>query len=270
MHYGIEIVPLGPYSDPRSVLELAVAAEEAGWQGVWLWDHLLFPYGAGDPWISLAAVATATKKLKLCTGISPLPRYRPHLLARLLTGLDLLSQGRVIFGTGLGVSRDFIPFGETGSDKTRAEMADEGLDFLAALLSGKKFCHQGKFYTADDVHLIPIPVQRPHIPVWIGGESRAAMRRAARWDGWIMNTIDEQQNITKTPAKIAEDLAYILEHRSSSSPFDVAVDGISNPDDYSLVGEYEDAKATWWFESIFAMRGSHEKMLGRIRAGPPG
>jgi len=82
----------------------------------------------GGPWISLATVAAATKKLKLCTGISPLPRYSPHLLARLLTSLDLLSQGRIIFESGLGVPSDFISFGKSGNDKTRAEMAEEGLD----------------------------------------------------------------------------------------------------------------------------------------------
>jgi alkanesulfonate monooxygenase SsuD/methylene tetrahydromethanopterin reductase-like flavin-dependent oxidoreductase (luciferase family) len=269
MHYGIEIVPLGPYSDPRAVLEMAVAAEDAGWQGIWLWDHVLFPYGAGDPWISLAAVAAATKTLKLCTGISPLPRYRPHLLARLLTSLDLLSQGRVIFGTGLGVPSDCVPFGESGNDKTRAEMTDEGLDYLADLLSGEQFSHTGKFYTANDVCLVPTPMQKPRIPVWIGGDSNAAMRRAAKWDGWIIGTIDEQQKITNTPKMIAEKLAYIQKNRPSSDAFEVAVDGISQPDAREQVDEYEDAGATWWFESIFAMRGSHDKMLGRINAGPP-
>ena len=168
MKFGIEVVPFGIYSDPRNVVELAQVAEAAGWEGLWIWDHVLFPYGVGDPWISLAAVAAATKTIRLCTGISPMPRYRPHLLARMLTGLDILSQGRVIFGTGLGVASDFSPFGEPDDDKTRAEMTDEGLDLLEILLSGEQFSHTVKYYTAKNVRLEPTPLQKPRIPVWIG------------------------------------------------------------------------------------------------------
>ena len=110
MHFGIEVVPFGEYSDPRKVMELAVAAERAGWEGIWLWDHLLFPYGAGDPWVTLAAIAAVTRSIKLCTGVAALPRYKPQVLARTLVGLDILSQGRMIFGVGAGVDFDFTDF----------------------------------------------------------------------------------------------------------------------------------------------------------------
>jgi alkanesulfonate monooxygenase SsuD/methylene tetrahydromethanopterin reductase-like flavin-dependent oxidoreductase (luciferase family) len=87
LHFGIEVVPFGPYSDPRRILKLAVAAENARWEAIWLWDHILCPFGAGDPWIALAAAAASTDNLKLVTGVAPLSRYRPHLLARMLAGL---------------------------------------------------------------------------------------------------------------------------------------------------------------------------------------
>jgi alkanesulfonate monooxygenase SsuD/methylene tetrahydromethanopterin reductase-like flavin-dependent oxidoreductase (luciferase family) len=271
MHFGLEIIPLGPYSNPPKVVELAQAAEAAGWEGIWLWDHILFPYGVGDPWITLAAVAGATTHLKLCTGVSPIPRYRPHLLARMLTSLDILSAGRVIFGTGLGVAFDFVPFGEASDDKTHAEMTDEGLELLSCYLSGEETTHHGKYYNADKVRLVPSPVQKPHIPVLVGGDSPAGMRRAARWDGWIMGTVDEQQKITKTPAQVASQVAYIRQHRSAETPFNVAVDGVSKAgSDGALAREYEGAGATWWFEAIFGTRGSEEEMLGRVKAGPPG
>ena len=269
MKFGIEVVPFGIYSDPRNVVELAQVAEAAGWEGLWIWDHVLFPYGVGDPWISLAAVAAATKTIRLCTGISPMPRYRPHLLARMLTGLDILSQGRVIFGTGLGVASDFSPFGEPDDDKTRAEMTDEGLDLLEILLSGEQFSHTVKYYTAKNVRLEPTPLQKPRIPVWVGGDSPAALRRAAHWDGWIIDTVSENQEILKTPAQLSLQTRYILEHRSSKEPFDIAVDGISSPGRSALALEYEQAGATWWFECIYGSRGSSDEMLDRVKAGPP-
>jgi alkanesulfonate monooxygenase SsuD/methylene tetrahydromethanopterin reductase-like flavin-dependent oxidoreductase (luciferase family) len=269
MHYGLEIIPFGRFSDPRAVVKIAQIAEAAGWEGVWLWDHLVFPWPVGDPWITLAAVAGATQSLKLITGVAPLPRYRPHLLARMLTSLDLLSGGRVIFGTGLGIPSDFTPFGEPESAKTRAAMTDEGLDLLAQLWSGEAVKHQGQFYQAQDVQFQPTPVQHPRIPVWIGGDSPAALRRAARWDGWIMGVIDEQCRVTKSPDQIAAQVATIRQQRSSSEPFDIAVDGASNAGDSALAREFADAGATWWFEAIFESRGPLEAQIDRIKAGPP-
>ncbi len=269
MQYGIEVVPFGDFSDPRPVVQLAQAAEAAGWEAIWLWDHVVFPYGAGDPWVTLAAVATATQRLKLCTGVAPLPRYRPHLLARTLTALDLLSGGRVLFGTGLGIAPDFAPFGEPADDKTRAAMLDEGLELLTELWSGEEITHQGRFYTAASARLVPTPVQQPRIPIWIGGDSPAALRRAARWDGWIMGTVDEQSQVTNPPAKIAQQVAAIRRERTTDAPFAVAVDGVTQPGERGLVQEYADAGATWWFECIHLSRGTMAELLARIAAGPP-
>jgi alkanesulfonate monooxygenase SsuD/methylene tetrahydromethanopterin reductase-like flavin-dependent oxidoreductase (luciferase family) len=270
MHYGIEVVPFGDFSNPRAIVSLAQAAEAAGWEGLWIWDHVLIPYGVGDPWVTLVAVAASTTSIKLCAGISPLPRYRPHLLARTLTGLDLLSQGRIIFATGLGIPADFAPFGEPPDDKTRAGILDEGLDLLNRYLSGDETTHSGQYFTAEAVRLVPTPVQKPRIPVWIGGDSQAAMRRAARWDGWIMGTVDEKSNITKTPDQIAKQVAYIHQHRPVNAPFDIAVDGVSKPGESGLVQEYDRAGATWWFEIIHQLRGTQDELEQRIKAGPPG
>lgn len=269
MHYGLEVIPFGRFSDPREVVKIAQIAEKAGWEGLWLWDHLVFPWAVGDPWITLAAVASATQSMKLITGVAPMPRYRPHLLARQMTSLDLLSGGRVIFGTGLGIPSDFTPFGEPESAKTRAAMTDEGLALLTALWSGAEVTHQGEFYQAEKVRFLPTPVQRPRIPVWIGGDSPAALRRAAHWDGWIMGVIDEQCQVTKPPAQIAAQVTAIRQQRTSSEPFAVAIDGTSTAHDGALAREYADAGATWWFEAIFETRGPLEEQIARIKAGPP-
>lgn len=268
MRYGIEVVPFGPYSDPREVVRLGQAAEAAGWEAIALWDHLLFPYGAGDPWVTLAALATATRRLKLITAVAPLPRYRPHLLARTLAALDILSEGRVIFGTGLGVAFDLVPFGDPSDAATLAAMLDEGLELVTGLWSGEPVTHHGR-YTAEGAQLLPTPVQQPRIPIWIGGDSPAALRRAARWDGWIVGTIDEQCRITKPPERLAEQVATLRRHRAGTAPLEIAVDGASSAGDRALPDAYAQVGATWWLEAIFASRGSLEEMLARVSAGPP-
>lgn len=269
MHFGIEVVPFGYYSDPRSILELAVAAETAGWEGLWIWDHMNFPYGVADPWITLAAVAASTKKIKLITGVAPAPRYRPHLLARTLSALDILSAGRVIFGSGLGIEPDFSPFGEPGDAHTRAGMLDESLALLNELWQGDEVKHRGTYYTVDGFRLAPLPLQKPRIPVWIGGDSPRALRRAAQWDGWIMGTIDENRQITTPPERIATLVTQIRQQRAGEEPFNVAVDGTSEIGEREMPQAYEQAGATWWFECLYPLRGPHQAMLDRVKAGPP-
>jgi alkanesulfonate monooxygenase SsuD/methylene tetrahydromethanopterin reductase-like flavin-dependent oxidoreductase (luciferase family) len=270
MRYGIEIVTFGEYANPRRVVQFAQAAEAAGWEGLWVWDHITFSAGVGDPWVILSAVAATTERLKLCPGIAPLPRYRPHVLARMLTSLDILSQGRLIFGTGLGgVENEFTAFGEEGDATTRAALLDEGLEVLTHLWSGEPVTYRGRHYTVEGAILIPQPVQRPRISVWIGGESKPAMRRAARWDGWIIGATSPEVKMIKTPEQLADQVAYIRQHRTNDAPFEVAIDGISGPHDGPLTHGYAEAGATWWFESLFGLRGNVEEMLARVKAGPP-
>src|SRR5262245_14574436 len=141
VRYGIEIVNLGEYADPRPLIQIARAAEDAGWEALFVWDHLAFVWGvpSGDPWVALAGVAAVTRKLMLGTGVTPLPRHRPHVLAQTLTTLDRLSDGRVVLGAGLGgVSGEYTAFGESGDHKLHAAMLDEGLDVLDRLWSGER------------------------------------------------------------------------------------------------------------------------------------
>lgn len=270
MRFGIELVPFGLYSDPREVVRVAQAAEAAGWEALCLWDHVLMPYGTGDPWVSLAAAAVATRRLRLIIGVAPLPRYRPHVLARTLAALDWLSAGRVIFGVGAGVDFDFVPFGEAAEAKTRAAMLDEGLPLLAQFLSGEAVTHHGAHYHVEQVQLAPAAYQRPRPPFWIGGASRRALRRAAQWEGWIIGTVDEGQNVTLPPERLAEQVAYLRQHRTTAASLDVAVDGISaSPRDTHRVRGYEQAGATWWLEAVYGSRDTAERLMERIQAGPP-
>src|SRR5215212_12003364 len=185
MHYAIVTANLFDYADPRVAVRLARAAEAAGWEAFFVWDHLGFVRGvpSGDPCVILSAVAASTTHLKLGPAVTPLARRRPQVVANAVASLDLLSGGRAIFGAGLGgVTEEFTAFGEPGEAKRRAAMLDEGLAVLDRLWSGEMVTHHGQYYDVEHVSLAPLPFQRPRIPIWIGGESPPALRRAARWD----------------------------------------------------------------------------------------
>jgi alkanesulfonate monooxygenase SsuD/methylene tetrahydromethanopterin reductase-like flavin-dependent oxidoreductase (luciferase family) len=274
MRYGIVTSNLGGYADPRVAVRLAQSAEAAGWGAFFVWDHLGFVRGvpSGDPWVTLSAVATSTEHLKLGLAVTPLARRRPQVVANALASLDLLSGGRVIFGAGLGgVSEEFTAFGDPGDAKQRATMLDEGLNVLDGLWSGETVTRRGPHYTVEGVSLAPRPLQRPRIPIWIGGESAPALRRAARWDGWLApaTSHDGTPTMDKSPGRIAEMVAEIQRFRTAESPFEVAVDGYSESWDQTLPHAYGAAGATWWLESIHDVRGRPDETLKRIRAGPP-
>src|SRR5262245_25187260 len=195
MRFSINIPNFGDFADARTVATVAVAAEEAGWDALFVWDHVVHnkvqrqgqPFG--DPWMLLTAAALATSRLRLGTLVTPVARRRPEQLARQVATLDSLSGGRVIFSAGLGGPSDdeFGSFGEAVDPVVRAERLDEGLELLARYCSGQPVSHDGRHYQVRDVTLLPAAVQRPRPPVWIGGfwPHRRPMRRAARWDGVV-------------------------------------------------------------------------------------
>jgi len=269
MRRGIFVSNIGTYADPGTVADLAELAEGAGWEALLIWDHLGFVWGppAGDPWIILAAAAARTTRLVLGTNITPLPRRRPHALAHQVATLDALSGGRVVFGAGIGgVPKEFGAFGEEEDARVRAAMLDEGLELVSRLWAGQEVRHHGRYYTVDGVRLQPAP-SRGKIPIWIGGNSRAALRRAARFDGWAADTF-ELQEMTVSPAELAEKVAELpLLRAASDAPFDVVVFGYSEPGDDSLPAAYESAGATWWLEYFHDVRGPLEATRQRIEAG---
>ena len=272
MRYGIVMANLKEYSDPRVAVRLAQAAEEAGWEAFFVWDHLGFVWGqpSCDPWVVLAAIAASTTRLKLGTALTPLARRRPQVVANALASLDLLSRGRVVFGAGLGgVAEEFTAFGDPGDAKERAARLDEGLTVLDRLWSGASVRHRGQHYAVEGVSLEPLPLQRPRVPIWIGGEGAPALRRAARWDGWLAPATNPDGTMSKSPGRIAEMVAQIRRHRTTDAPFEVAVDGYSESGDPTLPRAYEAAGATWWLESIHGTRGPLEENMARIGAGPP-
>src|SRR5712692_419999 len=194
MQYGIHFHNFGAFSDPRVLADLAHEAEEAGWDGVFVADHLTVRTPAGpspiaDPWIALAAIAMATTRVRIGPMVAALPRRRPWQIASECATLDRLSNGRLILGVGSGTALEwsFAPFGEEMDARKRGAMLDEGLDILTLMWTGKPFHYAGNQYEVDGVTFLPRPVQSPRIPIWVAGAwpHRRPFRRAARWDGFF-------------------------------------------------------------------------------------
>jgi alkanesulfonate monooxygenase SsuD/methylene tetrahydromethanopterin reductase-like flavin-dependent oxidoreductase (luciferase family) len=215
----------GELSDPGLVADLAVLAEQHGWDGLFVWDHIRWREpvtDVGDPWVTLAAVASRTERLRIGTAVTPPARRRPAVLARQAVALDLLSNGRMILGIGVGSDRfgdEYSRLGDETDDRTRAAMTDETLEILRAAWTGEPVTHHGEHHTVDRVAFRPRPVQRPGIPVWIAGFPGRARprRRAARHDGFFPVNMTDSEELT-------EALADIATHRAgTTAPFDVAV-----------------------------------------------
>ncbi len=219
MRYGMTLPPFGALADPAYLVELAQAAEFAGWDGFFLWDTVIHDeqsYPIAEPWLALAAIAAATQRLRLGVMITPLSRRRPWQVARQVLTLDHISQGRVIFGAGLGgAPRDFDWFGEVTDNKTRAAMLDEGLEIVTGLWRGERFEHTGAHYTVAPVTFRPPPTQA-HIPVWIGGmwPNVAPMRHAARFDG----VFALKEGFPPSPQELAAVKAYVEPARPPGTP----------------------------------------------------
>lgn len=232
----------GELSDPGLVADLAAEAEAAGWDGLFVWDHMLYRspvVDIADPWVTLAAVARATERLRIGPMVTPVARRRPQKLARETVSVDRLSRGRLILGAGLGgdPGRELSALGEEIDPVARRELLEEGLDLLVRLWSAEPVEHRGGAFTADGVVFGPPPVQRPRIPVWLAARypHRAPVRRAARYDGLFPIGLT-------TPGELREVLGVVDAHRSADVPFDVAVQGPVGTDPRPWV----EAGATWW------------------------
>ena len=265
--------------DPAELVALGIAAERAGFDGFFLWDHLVHSdTGEGppivDPWQVLAVVAAGTSRIALGTMITPVARRRPWKRAKEITTLDLLSGGRAILGVGLGApAGEFTLFGESAGARHRAELLDEGLEIVAGLCTGEPFSHRGKHYTIGPVRFTPVPIGRPRrVPIWVGGELPAAgpVARAARWDGFVP-IHRERPDGQATPADIAAVRDRIEALRGTTANFDIAVWGTLDTDGRlaGVLPDYAAAGATWFIESPTSSRpGWLEAVRERIRREP--
>ena len=222
---GIFVAPFGELADAALLARLAARAEQAGWEGFFLWDHVDYraPVRAlADPWVAMAAIAVATERVVIGPLITPPARRRIHKLARETVTLDRLSGGRLIFGAGLGSdnSGEFSKFGEESDARARARLLDDGLAQLVAYWDGE---------------FEPRPLQQPRIPVWLAARwpNRKPVRRALQWDGLF--PID-----LPGPEALAELTAEVRAERPDDG-FEIVVTNPAGTDP----APWEAAGATW-------------------------
>jgi alkanesulfonate monooxygenase SsuD/methylene tetrahydromethanopterin reductase-like flavin-dependent oxidoreductase (luciferase family) len=276
---AVGVPNVGPFGDPLLLVELAVAAEEHGWDGFFVWDHQLWRdpgWNVADPVVTIAAVAARTTRLRIGILVNVLARRRVGKVARESVTLDVLSGGRLVVGAGLGaVAAEFTAFGESGDQRERAARVDESLAALEALWSGEPVTRHGAYLTVAGVTMRPRPVQRPRIPIWCGGRwpNRAPFRRAARWDGVMPTHVRYGLGETMPPGELRAAVEYTRQHRSADGPFDVALegrtDGAAAGRGAAQVAPYVDAGLTWWIEALGWWRGTPQDAMTRVRQGPP-
>jgi len=247
---AIFVAPFEELSEPGLVAELAAKAEGRGWDGFFVWDHVAYaePVRAlADPWVTLASIATETERVKIGPLVTPIPRRRPHQLARETVTLDRLSGGRLVLGVGLGseVTGEFDPdrFGEEGDPKARAKLLDDGLDRLLAYWDGE---------------FEPRPVQRPRIPIWVAARwpRRKPLRRAARYEGLFPIDLPNPDAL----AQLADELRAM---RGNDRPFDLVAESPAGTDP----APWAEAGATWCLTD-FGRQPTRAEVEEAIEAGP--
>lgn len=272
VQFCVDVPNFGRWADPREFAEFARRVEEAGWDGISLWDHILVEDGleVADPWVLLAAAAMVTDRIRLITMVTPIPRRHPWKLSRECVSLDLLSGGRLILGAGIGWPTDpeFSRFHGEEDLRVRADMLDEGLQILTGLWTGEPYEFRGAHYEMKPVVFRPMPVQKPRIPIWIAAmwPSKRPVRRAARWDGVapIFYSIKDDEDSEPTPELVVELDEYVMQHRVIDSPFDIVIAG-----DLRQATDFAAAGVTWLRHGWFPPSGiEQDDWIAAVLRGP--
>ena len=215
MKYGTFITSMRP----EKIASNLGQAEDAGFESAWIGEHLImpvnyqskYPYSPDgrfpapldvpfhDPMMTLTYAAAVTSRIRLATGIFVVPLRNPITTAKSVVSLDVLSNGRVIFGVGVGwFAEEFAAAGVGAQFKDRALRTREYIEIMKALWTQDDPVYEGKTFSIKDVRFNPKPVQKPHPPIVVGGTSELALKRAVRYgDGWygIARTMEEARNL---------------------------------------------------------------------------
>jgi probable F420-dependent oxidoreductase len=230
----MKFVVSAAFNDPDHLLELAVCAEECGFEAMAFPDHVVhpeqldtpYPYTENgsrrwqaftpwvDPWVAIGACASVTTRLRFTNNVFVLAMRNPFLAAKAIATAAVLSRGRVTLTLGVGWSN--IEYELLGQDfKTRGKRTDEMIAVLRKLWTGEMVSHAGAFYRFAALESNPKPPAR--IPIWVGGISEAALRRAARNDGWL----SDLQSSAEIETCIEKVRRHRAEHGRAGEPFDV-------------------------------------------------
>lgn len=216
MKFGVALPNFGKYAERDAILQVAKTAQTLGFDSLWVSDHIIIPKshkGFGDvfyePLTVLGYVAANTSEIILGTSVIILPYRNPVALAKMISTLDVLSGGRAILGVGAGWLKD--EFNVLGvSYEERGAVTDEYIKILKILWTQEEPKFQGKYSNFSDIKFLPRPLQKPHPPIWVGGNSRRGIERAVKsGNGW--------HSVGLTPEEIKENVKYINELRSEKN-----------------------------------------------------
>ncbi len=236
VQYAVGLPTVGEFGNPGTLLELAASAERHGWDGVHLWDHVLYhqpEWPVTSSVVAASAIAAATARVRIILTVA-LPRRQVQDVAQDLAAISALSGGRLTIVATIGsMDREYTDFGLDADLRARGRALDEGL----ARLEPRGY------------------------PIWCGGRwpHRAGLRRAARFDG-AMPTFADQRSHNAPPEDFAAAAGVV-------GPLDIALEGASTgPED---LAPYANAGMTWWIEAMGWWRGGVAAAGDRIAAGPP-
>jgi len=274
VRHGLFVPAFDGLADPRGLADLAVLAEESGWDGFFLWDHLRYSAPVRDildPYLCLALMAARTSRLVLGPMVTPLVRRRPQVVARQAVTLDLIADGRLVMGFGISddyPGGDLAAFGEVTDPVARGRQLDEGIEVFEGLVSGASVQHRGEFYTVDDVSFHPTPPDGRRIPIWTAGRwpNAAPIRRAARHDGMMVIQMTD-------PADVVELRAGLESAGANLSTFDIVLWGERNASMELVVdndiGAWAQAGVTWFLTGPGPLHLTFDEVRRYIAGGPP-
>ena len=279
LRFGLFVPPFAEMAEPSRVVELAKSAEAAGWDGFFLWDHILAVPGmpVADSWITMAAVAQATARMRLGMLVTPLARRRPWVVAREAATLDRLSKGRLVVGVGLGDDgwREFSSFrGEVVDPAQRAPIRDDSLDLLRMFWSGDEVRWEGKHFAVESTSFLPQPAQDP-LPVWVACRwpHQRPLARAARHQGcfplfdqggWDIPVFPDPADVSIVRSELIA--------QGASTDIDIVCRGVSTliePRERSEgFASLEAVGMTWWLESFGPGEPPVDIVEEVVRRGP--
>ena len=279
MNFAVSLPNYKKYADVHLLIKMAKEAETAGWDGFVIWDH----EAAGgkspvtDPWVTMGAIAAQTHKMKLGIIITQLAKHSPWKIAKEAATLDQLTDGRFILGIGLGfaLEREFKVLGDEHKEKARKAVLDEILEILGDLWTEDDYKISDEHFKEDQ----PQPdrkKKRPvYIPIWMAGlwPDRLQFRRVAQWNGVLPIAKGYEYNNMMLPEAINDVIEFVGSHRTVDEPFDIIhagiTSGVDHEKDKEIIETYRQAGVTWWMEAITPGRAPVEKIIERIKAGPP-
>ncbi|MDH2904389.1 MAG: LLM class flavin-dependent oxidoreductase [Actinomycetota bacterium] len=274
MKHGLFLPPFDGLADVERMADLAVLAEETGWDGFFVWDHLRYSAPVRDildPYVCLAVMAARTSRITLGPMITPLIRRRPQVVARQAVTLDRLSHGRIVMGFGIGddyPGSELACFGELTDARERGRALNEGITVFQGLASGDEVDFTGEFFAAKEVAFHPTPYRPTGIPLWLAGRwpNRAPIRRAAQHEGMMVIQMTEPEQMDELKSQLIAAGAD-LEH------FDIVVWGQR---DENMVyrkderyAEWSEAGVTWFLTGPGPFDLDFDEVRTYVAAGPP-